>query len=114
MTKKEKEIDKMVEIAREYSKDIANTPYYLGVVTDMTALYEAKYRNGDEILTAVISKILCAIGRCEAGGTICYTKDCIQGLKMALITIGIVAKNAGLLTRWKDYKLSELFKGVDE
>lgn len=46
---REKEINRMVEIAREYSKDIANTPYYKGVVTDMTALYEAGYRKADEV-----------------------------------------------------------------
>ena len=55
---REKEIWKMVEIAREYSKDIANTPYYLGVVTDMTALYEANYRRADEVRKETAKKIL--------------------------------------------------------
>lgn len=54
---KEKEIDKMVEIAREYSKDIANTPYYKGVVTDMTALYEAGYRKADEVRKETLKEI---------------------------------------------------------
>ena len=55
---REKEIDRMVEIAREYSKDIANTPYYKGVVTDMTALYEAGYRKAEEVRKETAKEIL--------------------------------------------------------
>ena len=46
---KEKEIEEMVEIARKYSENFANTPYYKGVKTDMEAIYEAGYRKADEV-----------------------------------------------------------------
>ena len=46
---KEKEIEEMVEIARKYSENFANTPYYKGVYTDMEAIYEAGYRKADKV-----------------------------------------------------------------
>lgn len=44
---REQEVQKMVEIAHEYSKNIANTPYYKGTRTDMEAIYDAGYRKAD-------------------------------------------------------------------
>lgn len=46
---REQEVEKMVEIAHEYSKDIANTPYYKGTRTDMEAIYDVGYRKTDEV-----------------------------------------------------------------
>ena len=46
---REQEVEKMVEIAHEYSKDIANTPYYKGTRTDMEAIYDAGYRKVGEV-----------------------------------------------------------------
>lgn len=55
---KEKEIEEMVEIARKYSENFANTPYYKGVYTDMEAIYEADYRKADEVRKETAKEIL--------------------------------------------------------
>lgn len=47
---KEKEIDKMVEIARKNGEKIhAETDGWADIYDDMTALYEANYRQADEV-----------------------------------------------------------------
>lgn len=58
---KEREIEEMCEIARKYSEDIANTPYYKGVKTDMEAIYEAGYRKADEVRKETAKEILQAV-----------------------------------------------------
>lgn len=54
---KEKEIEEMAEIARKYSENFANTPYYKGVYTDMEAIYEAGYRKAEEVRKETAKKI---------------------------------------------------------
>lgn len=52
---REQEVEKMVEIAHEYSKDIANTPYYKGTRTDMEAIYDAGYRKVGDVHEPIIT-----------------------------------------------------------
>ena len=55
---KEKEIERMVQIAYNYSKEFANTPYYKGVYTDMESVCEAGYRKADEVRKETAKEIL--------------------------------------------------------
>lgn len=60
-TDKQKEIERMVQIAYNYSKEFANTPYYKGVYTDMEAVFEAGYRKADEVRKETAKEILMCI-----------------------------------------------------
>lgn len=60
---KQKEIESMVQIAYNYSKEFANTPYYKGVYTDMEAVCEAGYRKADEVRKETAKEILREVWR---------------------------------------------------
>ena len=56
---KEREIEKMVEIARKHGQKIyKETEMYADIYDDMTAVYEAGYRKADEVRKETAKEVL--------------------------------------------------------